>query len=75
MSTKGKQRKPPRIDAELRKAIQRCGLSQYAVCQRTGIDKAVLSRFLSGDRDVTLSTAATIAEALGLRLVADNGEA
>ena len=52
----------------LRDAIDESGKSQYQLAQETGIDKAALSRFVSGERGLTLDTAAKLAAALGLEL-------
>lgn len=52
----------------LREAIDESGKSQYQLAQETGIDKSALSRFVSGERGLTLDTAAKLAAVLGLEL-------
>ena len=37
-----------KLTDQLRKAIRKSGLSGYAICKATGINKSVLSRFLAG---------------------------
>jgi transcriptional regulator with XRE-family HTH domain len=56
-------RKPQRrtIVDELRQAIQQSGQSQYALAKSVGVDQSVISRFMAGQRDVTLATAAKLA--------------
>ena len=46
--------------------IGRRGLTAYAVAKLAGITPNVVSRFLSGERDITLATADKVATALGL---------
>jgi DNA-binding phage protein len=58
------------ISARLREAVRTSGRSMCATAREAGIDKASLSRFLSGERSLTLESAERLAEALGLRLVA-----
>jgi len=52
----------------LQKAIRDSGLSMYAICKRTGIDKGQLSRFMAGTRDLQLTTADNLCKMLGLKL-------
>jgi Helix-turn-helix len=44
-------------------------LTSYALGRDAGVAPAVISRFLAGDRGLTMATADRVAEALGLRLV------
>ena len=48
--------------------IERQGLTAYRVAKRAGIKPDVVSRFLSGERDILLATADKITAALGLVL-------
>lgn len=61
-------RKPKRIDEALKAAITKSGLTHYAVGRLAGVAPAQIDRFMAGERDLRLSTAAAIAEALGLEL-------
>lgn len=56
------------IEISLKKAIQTSGISPYKLARLSGVADAVISRFLNGKRDITLTTAAKLAEALGLEL-------
>lgn len=53
---------------QLRAAIRQSGLSGNQVAYRAGVPQAVVSRFLRGERSITLNTAAKLAAALGLEL-------
>ena len=61
-----KQPKP--IDSALKAAIAKSGLTHYALAKVTGVTAGQLDRFMSGERDLRLSSAAAIAAALGLEL-------
>ena len=52
----------------LRKAIIDSGLTHYAIGKASGVDTAIIDRFVSGERDIRLETAGRIAESLGYRL-------
>jgi transcriptional regulator with XRE-family HTH domain len=54
---------------QLRELIEARGLSAYALAKLAGVDRAVILRFLAGERDIQLATAGRLAAALGLRLV------
>lgn len=54
--------------AVLRAAIQVSGLSLGELERRAGVDRASLSRFLRGERGLTLDTVDLLAPVLGLRL-------
>ena len=65
----GTSKKTPRgIDETLREAIRRSGRTHYELAQAAGITPAQLDRFVTGERDLRLATAALVAEALGLEL-------
>jgi len=44
-------------------------MSAYAAARLAGVDPGVVSRFMTGERDIRLATADRLASALGLRLV------
>lgn len=56
------------LTESLKSAIKNCGLSNYRIAKMTGIDANILGRFLKGQRGICLSTAAKIAEAIGVEL-------
>src|SRR5262245_44559190 len=62
---------PPRpesgaISDSLRAAIKASPKSVYQICKDSGISQIVVSRFLSGERDIRLATADRLAHALGI---------
>jgi len=59
------------LTSKLRRAITDSGLTRYAIGKVSGVDTAVIDRFVSGERDIRLETAGRIAEALGCKLVID----
>ena len=56
------------IQEQLRQAIEESPVTQYRLAKISGIDKGILSRFIRGERTITLATAARLAEALDLEL-------
>jgi transcriptional regulator with XRE-family HTH domain len=53
----------------LRQAIKQSGLTLYAVAKTAGVDAPIVRRFMAGERDLRLATAAKLCEALNLKLV------
>ena len=56
------------IEMQLHEAISGSGISCYEIAKRSGVTKSQLSLFLSGQRSLTLTSAAKIARVLGLEL-------
>ena len=52
----------------LKAAIKASKLTHYRVAKLAGTSPPVVDRFVSGERDIRLATAAKIAAALGLEL-------
>jgi Helix-turn-helix len=50
----------------LKNAIQSSSKSVYQICKEAEVSQIVVSRFLSGERDIRLATADRLAKALGL---------
>jgi len=59
---------PGGISDALRLAIKQSGKSVYQICKDAGISQIVVSRFLSGERDIRLATADRLALALGMAM-------
>jgi transcriptional regulator with XRE-family HTH domain len=66
-----KKREAPRqtIATQLRDLIESRGLTHYALGKLAEVSPAMISRFVSGERDLRFETAARLAAALNLRLV------
>ena len=54
---------------ELRRAVEQSGMTRYEIYKRTGIDQSVLSKFVRGQRGVSMGAIDTLCKCLGLRLV------
>jgi hypothetical protein len=59
---------PGRFSQALKEALQASDKSMYQIAQDAGVSQIVVSRFLSGERDIRMATADKLAEALGLKV-------
>lgn len=57
------------ISDDLRRAIESSGLTRYRIAKDTGLSQSLLSRFVSGERGLSLEAIDKIGTLLGLRLV------
>ncbi len=57
-----------RLSQALRDALRASDKSMDQIAQVAGVSQIVVSRFLSGERDIRMATADKLAEALGLKL-------
>jgi hypothetical protein len=62
------RKKPGGIVETLREAIRGSERTHYGIAQAAGITPGQLDRFVAGERDLKLATAAKVADALGLEL-------
>lgn len=53
---------------QLRRAIRDCGMTRYAIAVRTGIDQASLSKFMTGERGLSLAAIDKLMDAMGLEI-------
>lgn len=67
-STVAKKYKPETIADQLKKAIRESGLTSYALGKAADVGQPVIDRFLSGERDIRMATAAKLAFSLGCEL-------
>ena len=56
----------PHSKATFRDAIRRRGFTHYTLGKAAGVAPAQLARFVSGERSLSLASAAKVAAALGL---------
>ena len=57
-----------RLSQALRDALLSSDKSMYQIAQDAGVSQIVVSRFLSGERDIRMATADKLAQVLGLTL-------
>ena len=55
------------IADELRRAVSKSGMTQYRIAKRSGVEPAVISKFMRGLKGIQLDTAARIVAGLGKR--------
>jgi ribosome-binding protein aMBF1 (putative translation factor) len=58
------------VSEQIRDAIEHSGMSRYAICKAIEMDQGAMSRFMSGERGLSLEMVDKIGELLGLRIVA-----
>ena len=56
------------LSQALKDALRASDKSMYQIAQEAGVSQIVVSRFLSGERDIRMATADKLAETLGLKL-------
>jgi hypothetical protein len=61
---------PDSLSETLRRAIRESERSAYEIAKEAGISQIMISRFLSGERDIRLATADKLAGVLELTLTA-----
>ena len=59
----------PPLSEQLRAAIEDSGETRYAIAKATGIDQSVLSRFVNGERGLSLDAIDTLGDYLKLEIV------
>ena len=62
------KRQPQKLSDQLREAIRNADCSCYRISLETGVDASVLSKFLSGERGVSLDSADLLCEFLDLEI-------
>jgi predicted transcriptional regulator len=65
----------PTVTDQLRRAVERCGESRYAIAKATGVSASVLSRFVASGRGLRSENVDRLCAYLGLVLVAKAGKA
>lgn len=58
----------------LRRAVERCGQTRYAISKATGVPQAVLSRFVASGRGLRSENIDRLCAHLGLTLTAKPGK-
>lgn len=65
----GGMKRRQRFSDEIRAAIERSGVSRYALCKRVGLAQSAMSRFMSGEQGLSLAVLDRLAAALDLHVV------
>jgi transcriptional regulator with XRE-family HTH domain len=60
---------PRSLSDSLKKAMKHSPKTSYQLAKEAGVSQIMVSRFLSGERDIRLATADRLAHVLGLKLV------
>ena len=60
---------PDSVSYALKRAIQTSGITVYEIAKRAKVSQIIISRFLSGERDIRMATADKLSQVLGLKLV------
>ena len=53
---------------QLRRAIRDCGETRYSLAKRTGIDQSTMSRFVTGNRGLSMEALDRLFDALDLEV-------
>ena len=59
-----------KLTDQLRAAVVGCGMTLGGLTRATGVDKSALSRFVNGERGLSMEAMDAIGQCLGLRIVA-----
>jgi transcriptional regulator with XRE-family HTH domain len=57
---------------QIRDAVRQSKLSRYRMCQETGIDKASMSKFLNGERGLSLAALDKLGALLKLKIISES---
>ena len=57
------------LSAQLRPLIDRCGRSRYRICKQIGLSESAMSRFMSGERGLSLDVFDRLFQLLGLHVI------
>lgn len=68
MATMSKKKRNDTLSDQLRDAFARSGITRFMLAKRAGVSYAVVHRFISAERDITMGTANKLAGVLGLEL-------
>jgi transcriptional regulator with XRE-family HTH domain len=57
-----------KLSDQLRRAVENCGQTRYAISKATGIAEATLSRFMAGERGLPMKTLDKLADYLNVNI-------
>ena len=65
---KKKRRKRQKVSEQIRRLIDSSGMSRYEIAKQTGIDQSAISRFMTGERGLSMTALDTLGELLDLEV-------
>ena len=63
-----KRNKPKTVSERIRYAIETADVTHYRISKESGIEQSALSRFISGERGLSMEAIDALAEHFGLEL-------
>jgi transcriptional regulator with XRE-family HTH domain len=63
--------KRTKLSAQVRRAVDRSGMSRYAICKAIGMDQSIMSRFMNGKGGLQMDSLDAVADLLRLNIVAE----
>jgi transcriptional regulator with XRE-family HTH domain len=57
------------LSDQIRYAVDRSGMSRYAICNAIGLNQSTMSRFMNGKAGLSLAVLDKLAEVIGLVVV------
>ena len=69
-----KKKQRTSLSDELRQAVEQSGLSRYSIWQQVGIDQGTMSKFMAGDRGLSIESIDKLADLLGLHICSADAE-
>ena len=64
------KRKPVKLSEQVRRAVEKSGMSRYAICKAIGMHESVMSRFMNGKGGLQQDGLDALADLLELDVVA-----
>ena len=61
-------KKRVKLSDQVRRAVDACGISRYAICKTLDMDQAIMSRFMNGKGGLLLANLDAVADLLELEL-------
>lgn len=62
-------KKRVKLSDQVRRAVDKSGMSRYAICKALGMDQATMSRFMAGGGGLSMAYLDALADYLGLEIV------
>lgn len=59
------------LSGQLRRAIERSGMSRYRICKQIGLAESAMSRFMSSERGLSMEVLDRLFPLLNLRVVVE----